>query len=113
MPIYEYQCERCQHALEAMQKLSEPPLEKCPACQYPELRKLVSAAAFKLTGTGWYVTDFKHDKKPGSDAGDKAKGDPSNKQTESKKDDGDATQSTRQSSTADNKKKETVTADRE
>ena len=63
MPIYEYQCEHCEHKMEAIQKFSDDPLKKCPECKQETLRKLVSAAAFKLTGTGWYETDFK-DKKP-------------------------------------------------
>ena len=68
MPIYEYQCDACGHRLETLQKISEPPLKDCPACGKPTLRKLVSAAAFQLKGTGWYVTDFR-DKGAGKKAG--------------------------------------------
>ncbi len=68
MPIYEYQCEHCEHKMEAIQKISDAPLKDCPECNQETLRKLVSAAAFKLTGTGWYVTDFKDNKsKPRDD----------------------------------------------
>lgn len=63
MPIYEYQCNNCEHKMEAIHKISDAPLKLCPECDQETLRKLVSAAAFKLTGTGWYETDFK-DKKP-------------------------------------------------
>ena len=63
MPIYEYQCEHCEHKIEAIHKISDAPLIQCPECKQETLRKLMSAAAFKLTGTGWYETDFK-DKKP-------------------------------------------------
>ncbi len=59
MPIYEYSCLACGHALEAMQKLSEAPLSVCPSCNQPRLKKLVSAAGFQLKGSGWYATDFK------------------------------------------------------
>lgn len=59
MPIYEYQCDDCDHKLEALQKMSDEPLEECPTCGKPSLRKLVSAAAFRLKGSGWYETDFK------------------------------------------------------
>ena len=59
MPIYEYQCTECEHQLEAIQKVSDNPLVECPACGKPGLKKLVSAAAFHLKGTGWYETDFK------------------------------------------------------
>jgi len=48
--------------MEKLQKMSDDPLKDCPECKEPELTKLVSAAGFRLTGTGWYETDFK-DKK--------------------------------------------------
>lgn len=63
MPIYEYRCSACGHELEAMQKMSEAPLTECPACATPNLRKLISAAGFRLKGSGWYETDFKRDNK--------------------------------------------------
>jgi len=45
--------------MEVMQKLSDPALSDCPACGKPALRKLISAAGFRLKGGGWYETDFK------------------------------------------------------
>lgn len=60
MPIYEYQCQDCGHNMEALQKIADAPLVDCPACGKPGLKKQVTAAAFKLTGTGWYETDFKN-----------------------------------------------------
>jgi len=59
MPIYEYVCESCGELTEALRKISDPPLEICPVCGQPALRKKVSAAAFRLKGGGWYETDFK------------------------------------------------------
>lgn len=59
MPIYEYECKACGHRQEAIQKMSDAPLVECPACHKPELKKLISAAAFHLKGGGWYQTDFK------------------------------------------------------
>jgi putative FmdB family regulatory protein len=59
MPIYEYECEACGHRLEVIQKISDEPLRDCPECEEAGLRKLVSAAAFRLKGGGWYETDFK------------------------------------------------------
>ena len=59
MPIYEYKCGNCGHQLEAIQRVSDPPLKECPACGKRKLKKLVSAAGFQLKGTGWYVTDFR------------------------------------------------------
>lgn len=63
MPIYEYRCETCNHELEAVQKISEEPLVKCPECGKDTLKKRISAAGFRLKGGGWYETDFKSGKK--------------------------------------------------
>jgi putative FmdB family regulatory protein len=63
VPIYEYQCEACEHSLEALQKMSDPVLVDCPACAKPSLKKRISAAGFRLSGGGWYETDFKSGKK--------------------------------------------------
>src|SRR6204780_1352615 len=62
MPFYEYQCKNCGHDLEAMQKINDPPLKKCPHCGKSQLQKLMSAPVFRLKGGGWYETDFKSDK---------------------------------------------------
>lgn len=59
MPIYEYECAACAHQLESLQKISDAPLIDCPQCGKPSLRKLISAAGFRLKGGGWYETDFK------------------------------------------------------
>jgi putative FmdB family regulatory protein len=61
MPFYEYQCKSCGHALEAMQKINDPPLKKCPHCGKSQLTRLMSAPVFRLKGGGWYETDFKGD----------------------------------------------------
>jgi len=61
MPIYEYQCNTCGHELEKLQRMSDDVLKNCPACEEPELKRLISAAAFRLKGSGWYETDFKKD----------------------------------------------------
>jgi putative FmdB family regulatory protein len=59
MPFYEYQCKSCGHELEAMQKVSDAPLKKCPHCGKSQLTRLMSAPVFRLKGGGWYETDFK------------------------------------------------------
>ena len=78
MPIYEYRCDQCGHQFEVLQKISDAPVKNCPKCNSNNPRRLVSAAAFKLKGTGWYETDFKT-KKP-------EKGDEINKANQDKKD---------------------------
>jgi putative FmdB family regulatory protein len=60
MPIYEYRCTKCGHQDEVLQKVTERPLTKCPACGKRALQKLMSAPGFHLKGSGWYATDFKH-----------------------------------------------------
>ena len=60
MPIYEYRCGACGHHLEALQKMSEGLLRKCPDCGKSQLRRLMSAPQFRLKGEGWYETDFKN-----------------------------------------------------
>lgn len=59
MPIYEYQCDGCGHQMEVMQSMKDAALVDCPECQESRLRKRVSAAGFRLKGSGWYVTDFR------------------------------------------------------
>jgi len=62
MPFYEYQCAACGHHHEELQKVSDRPLRKCPACGRASLKRLISAPVFRLKGGGWYETDFKNDK---------------------------------------------------
>ena len=66
MPLYEYQCDTCGHRFEKIKKFSDPPEEACPKCG-SAVRKLISAPAFQLKGTGWYITDYA---KQGAAAGD-------------------------------------------
>ena len=74
MPIYEYQCTECGHQTEVLQKISDEPLKECPVCGKPAMKKMVSAAAFRLKGGGWYETDFKSgNRKNVHDAGNKPK----------------------------------------
>ncbi|MEQ1484917.1 zinc ribbon domain-containing protein [Methyloglobulus sp.] len=76
MPIYEYQCQSCGHAYEALQKINDAPLTECPVCNKPDLAKKISAAGFRLKGGGWYETDFKSGSKKNV-AGDSASSTPS------------------------------------
>ena len=63
MPLYEYQCEKCEQRFERIQKFSDPPVETCPSCG-GKVRKLLSSPAIQFKGSGWYVTDYA--KKTGS-----------------------------------------------
>ena len=57
MPLYEYQCKKCHSLMERIQKFSDSPLTVCPHCG-GELEQLLSAAAVRFKGSGWYVTDY-------------------------------------------------------
>jgi putative FmdB family regulatory protein len=50
MPIYEYQCQRCGHVFEHL-VLSSSVAAKCPACDSPQLDRLVSACAISSETT--------------------------------------------------------------
>ncbi len=104
MPIYLYVCNNCGHELEALQKISDPPFKDCPACESPTLQKQVTAAAFRLKGTGWYETDFKNkDQKPAGKKTDKDK-------KSAKESGGDSAKSDKPGDTKTAKKKSTSDA---
>ena len=68
MPLYEYQCSKCDKIFEVRQKFSDPPVTVHEGCG-GSVERLLSAPAFQLKGTGWYATDY-----PKS-GGEKKKGD--------------------------------------
>ncbi len=102
MPIYEYECRKCHHRFERIQKFSDPLVKKCPSCRGGRVEKLLSPAAVHFKGTGWYVTDYarkssgkkdeerdgkKDGKKDGKEGDKKASsGDSSTKSATTKKD---------------------------
>ena len=57
MPLYEYQCDKCAHRFEVIQKFSDPPIDVCPKCA-GQVKKLLSSPAIQFKGTGWYITDY-------------------------------------------------------
>jgi len=69
LPLYEYQCTKCKHTFEKIQKFSDPPVTKCPKCG-GKVEQLLSAPAIQFKGAGWYVTDYA--KKSGSSSGGKS-----------------------------------------
>jgi len=84
MPIYEYQCQSCGHELEKLQRMSDAPLTDCPDCGEAKLNRLVSAAAFRLKGAGWYETDFKKEGKKNLHDSDDSKGPAKQESSDSK-----------------------------
>lgn len=71
MPIYEYRCLDCEHEFELMQRFSDPPAERCPACA-GRVQRLISLSAFHLKGDGWYVTDYVRKGSKNGKRGDKS-----------------------------------------
>lgn len=57
MPLYEYQCKKCHHRFEKIQKFSDPPVKECPECG-GRVEQLISSPAVQFKGSGWYVTDY-------------------------------------------------------
>ncbi len=59
MPTYDYQCSSCEAQFEASQSIHDQPLQDCPHCQEPKLRRLISSAGVIFKGDGFYVNDSK------------------------------------------------------
>jgi putative FmdB family regulatory protein len=72
MPLYEYQCKKCGHRFERIQKFSDPLVKKCPECG-GKVEQLISAPAVQFKGSGWYVTDYA--KKPSGASKSESKSD--------------------------------------
>jgi putative FmdB family regulatory protein len=70
MPLYEYQCDSCQHRFEVIQKFSDAPADTCPKCS-GAVKRLLSSPAIQFKGSGWYITDYA--KKSGTDSGKSGK----------------------------------------
>jgi putative FmdB family regulatory protein len=71
VPLYEYQCKKCRHKFEKIQKFSDPPVKKCPECG-AAVEQLLHAPGVQFKGSGWYVTDYAK-KASGKDGGSAAK----------------------------------------
>jgi putative FmdB family regulatory protein len=103
MPLYEYQCKKCGHRFEKIQKFSDRMVKKCPDCGGP-VEQMISAPAVQFKGSGWYVTDYaKKSSSPGSsgDSGSKDK-----KDDKSKADSGSKESSTKEGASKEGSSKE-------
>jgi putative FmdB family regulatory protein len=72
MPLYEYQCKKCSHRFEKIQKFSDKPITKCPECG-GRVEQVISAPAVQFKGSGWYVTDYANKPQSASDGGKDSK----------------------------------------
>ena len=74
MPLYEYQCKKCHHRFERIQKFSDPHVKKCPDCGGP-VEQVLSAPAVQFKGSGWYVTDYAKKSSSGTSSSGSSNGD--------------------------------------
>lgn len=111
MPLYEYQCKKCGHRFEKIQKFSDKMVKKCPECG-GQVEQMISAPAVQFKGSGWYVTDYaKKGSSQGStgsgDSGSKDKKDDKPKSESAAKDSSSKESSSKESSSKDSSSKET------
>jgi putative FmdB family regulatory protein len=96
MPLYEYECKKCHHRFERIQKFSDPHVKKCPKCGGP-IDQVISAPAVQFKGSGWYVTDYAKKSSTGS-ASSSTNGDSaSSKDAKSKSEDSSKSESSSKS----------------
>jgi len=74
MPLYEYQCQKCSHRFERIQRFSDPEVKKCPQCG-GRVERLLSPPAVQFKGSGWYVTDYARKSSPAASSDSGAKSD--------------------------------------
>jgi putative FmdB family regulatory protein len=67
VPLYEYQCTKCNKRTEKIESVAGPHLKKCPHCG-GKVERLQSAPAIQFKGSGWYVTDYAGKKSGGDSA---------------------------------------------
>lgn len=73
MPLYEYQCQKCGHRFERIQRFSDPLVKKCPECG-GKVEQMISAPAVQFKGSGWYVTDYAKKSSAGSSSKSESEG---------------------------------------
>jgi len=81
VPLYEYECGKCGHRFERIQKHSDPHVKTCPKCK-GKVKRLPSAPAIQFKGSGWYITDYA---RKGQSSGDEKTSDEKAKKTSEEK----------------------------
>ncbi|HET6179524.1 MAG TPA: zinc ribbon domain-containing protein [Candidatus Sulfotelmatobacter sp.] len=106
MPLYEYECKKCGHRFEKIQKFSDKVVKKCPECG-GQVEQMISAPAVQFKGSGWYVTDYAtKSSSPGPSGSDSGSKDKDKKDDKSKSDTGSKDTSSKESSSKDSSSKE-------
>jgi putative FmdB family regulatory protein len=106
MPLYEYECEKCGHRFEKIQKFSDKMVKKCPECG-GKVEQMISAPAVQFKGSGWYVTDYANKSHaPSSDGGKDSKKEEKSKSESSSKDGSSKESSGKESSAKESSSKD-------
>ena len=100
MPLHEYECKKCGHRFERIQKFSDPPVKKCPECG-GKVEQLLSAPAVQFKGSGWYVTDYAR-----KSSGSSASGSDSGPKSDSSSDSNESKDRDRESKDRDRERKD-------
>ena len=110
MPLYEYECEKCGHRFEKIQKFSDKMVKKCPECG-GLVDQMISAPAVQFKGSGWYVTDYpkKSQERAASDGGKDSKKEDKSKAEGSAKEGSAKESSSTESSSKESSSKESST----
>ena len=102
MPTYDYQCQKCGHEFERVQRITEDPIKTCPECKSKKAKRLLSAPNFILKGGGWYADGYGNSNSGGTSSsssdGDSTGGDSSSSSGGSSKSDSDSKSSGKSSS---------------
>lgn len=106
MPLYEYECKKCGHRFEKIQKFSDRMVKKCPECG-GVVEQMISAPAVQFKGSGWYVTDYANKKSGASGSSSSDNGSKESKKDEKSKSDN----SSKEASGKDNSSKDSSSKD--
>jgi len=58
MPTYTYLCDSCREEYEIEQRISDPPISKCPKCGKKKAHRVITNGNFILKGGGWYSDGY-------------------------------------------------------
>ncbi len=102
MPLYEYECKKCGHRFEKIQKFSDRMVKKCPECG-GQVEQMISAPAVQFKGSGWYVTDYAKKSSSQASTGSNDSGSKEKKDEKPKSDSASKDSSAKESSSSSSK----------